>query len=284
MGRFITWGERFLRKRFSEKIGGILLSLSLVVITFFVTFLIINFSFRLHKFFGLGVSIFLGYTTISVKSLLEAANKIKQELVRKNLPRARINLSHIVARDTDNLSEGEVIRATVESVAENTTDGLIAPLFYLGLGGVPLAMTYKAVNTLDSMIGYRNERYINFGRLAARVDEVANFIPARITSFMLSLAAFLSGFNYREGLRFLKQNIFKSESTNSVLTEGTLAHILGVKLGGINYYEGSPCQKPYLGGRSRPLKIEDINAANKLAFLSGLIWVAVILFIKLLLR
>ena len=281
MGWFIEQGEAILRKRLPEKVAGAILTAGLVVVTFLVTFIIGHFSFRLHKLFGLGVSMILGYSTISVKSLLEEAAKVKRKLLQNNLNRARLNLSHIVARDTHDLSEKEVIRATVESVAENTTDGIIAPLFYLAVGGVPLAMTYKAINTLDSMIGYQNERYINFGRIAARLDEVANFIPARISILGLALASWCSGLDHREGLRFIKREVFKGDSLNSTLTEGVAAQVLGVRLGGLNYYQGKPYERPCLGEEKRPLEIEDINRVSRLAFLSGLIFVVVALLIKL---
>lgn len=281
MGWLIEQGEGLLRKIFREKIGGVILTGSLVVLTFLVTFGICHFSFRLNKFLGLAVSIMLGYTTISVKSLMEAASKVKKELLQGNLSRARINLSHMVARDTYDLSGKDVIRATVESVAENTTDGIIAPLFYLAVGGVPLAMTYKAINTLDSMIGYKNERYINFGRIAARLDEVANFIPARLSILGMALASWSSGLDHREGLRFIKREAFKGDSLNSTLTEGVAAAVLGVRLGGLNYYQGRPYERPSLGEEKRLLEIEDINRVSRLAFLSGLIFVVVVVFIKL---
>jgi adenosylcobinamide-phosphate synthase len=281
MGWLIEWGENFLRKRFQEKVGGAILTAGLIIMTFLATFIICHFSSRLNKFLGLAVCLILGYTTISVKSLLKEAAKVKGELLRKNLSRARINLSHLVARDTYDLSEKEVIRATVESVAENTTDGIIAPLFYLAIGGVPLAMTYKAINTLDSMIGYQNERYITFGRLAAIVDEVANFIPARISILVMALAAWCSGLDHREGFRFIKREAFKGDSLNSTLTEGVAAFLLGVRLGGLNYYQGKPYERPFLGEEKRPLEIEDINRLSRLAFLSGLILVVVALLIKL---
>lgn len=281
MGWVIEEGEGLLRKRFKEKVAGMILAFGLIIVTFVATFIICYFSFRIHKFFGLVVNIILGYTTISVRSLLEAAANVKRELLQKNLSRARIKLSHIVARDTNNLSEEDTIRAVVESVAENTTDGIIAPLFYLALGGVPLAMTYKAINTLDSMIGYQDERYIKFGRVAAIVDEIANFIPSRISALGFVISSWFSGLGIREGLRFISSCALKGNRLNSTLTEGTVASILGVRLGGLNYYKGKEVLKPYLGSGKRSLEIEDINRTSKFAFHTGLIFVVIVLFIKI---
>ncbi|MBL7170496.1 MAG: cobalamin biosynthesis protein CobD [Candidatus Omnitrophica bacterium] len=283
MGWAIEKAEGPLRKRFKKKetIAGLILVFSLVAIVFLVTLGICFFSFKIHKFFGLALNIILGYTTISVKSLLDAAAKVKKELLQKNLSRARIKLSHIVARDTNNLSEKNVIRAVVETVAENTTDGITAPLFYLAFGGVPLAMAYKAINTLDSMIGYQDKRYIKFGRAAAIVDEVVNFIPSRISALGFVISSWFSGLCVRKGFRFISRCALKVNTLNSTITEGVVASILGVRLGGVNYYKGKKILKPYLGEGKRALEIDDINRASKLAFLTSLIFAVIVLLIKI---
>ncbi len=283
MGWAIEKVEGPLRKKFKKKetIAGMILVFSLAAITFLVTFIVCFFSFKIHKFFGLAVSIILGYTTISVKSLLDAAAKVKKELLQKNLSRAGIKLSHIVARDTNNLSEKDVIRAVVETVAENTTDGITAPLFYLALGGAPLAMAYKAINTLDSMIGYRDKRYIKFGRVAAIVDEVVNFIPSRISALGFVISSWFSGLGVGAGLRFISRCALKVNTLNSAITEGVVASILGVRLGGVNYYKGKKILKPYLGEGKRALEIDDINRTSKLAFLTSLIFAVIVLLIKI---
>jgi len=283
MGWAIEKGEGQLRKKFKKKetIAGMILTVGLVVIVFLVTLGICCLSFKIHKFFGLAVNIILGYTTVSVKSLLDAAVKVKKELLQKNLGRARIKLSHVVARDTNNLSEEDVIRATVETVAENTTDGITAPLFYLALGGVPLAMAYKAVNTLDSMIGYQDKRYIKFGRVAAIVDEVANFIPSRISALGFVISSWFSGSGVRGGFCFISRHALKLNTLNSTITEGVVASILGVRLGGLNYYKGKEMLRPYFGEGKRALEIDDINRTSKLTFLTSLIFVVIVLLIKI---
>lgn len=281
MGWLIEKAENPLRKRFREKAAGAILTSGLVILVFLVTFFICYFSFKIHKLFGFAVNIFLGYTTISVKSLIEAANDVKRELLRKDPGRARIKLSHIVGRDTNNLSEKDTIRAVVETVAENTTDGIISPLFYLAIGGAPLAMAYKAVNTLDSMIGHKSDKYVNFGYVAATADEVANFIPARITALGILFSSWFSGCNVKEGFKFLLKKIFRSDASNSILTEGAVASVLGVRLGGVNYYKGKQVLMPYLGEEKRLIEIPDINRTTRISFLTGAIFAVLVIFIKI---
>lgn len=281
MGWFIERGEEPLRKRFEDYIAGAVLTFSLIILTYLITSVICYLSFRIDKFLGLVVNVILGYTTISARSLIEEAAGVKRELLKKNLPRARIRMSQIVARDTKDLSEEDVIRGTIETVAENTTDGIIAPLFYLAIGGVPLAMAYKAINTLDSMVGYRDKRYIKFGRASAVIDEIVNFIPARISALGFIISSWFCGQGFKNGFYYLCRNIFSLHAVNSILTEGVIASILGIRLGGINYYNGREVLKPYLGIKRREMEIEDIDRASKLTFLATLLFVFAVALIKI---
>ncbi len=190
-------------------------------ITFAVTFFLVGAAYRhLGKLGGGAVEVILAYTTLSAKSLAGAAKEVLRPLLAEDLPEARRKLSMVVGRDTENLDGTQVVRGTVETVAENTSDGVIAPLFYLALGGAPLAMAYKAVNTLDSMFGYKNERFLYFGRAGARLDDIANFIPARLSALLTVIASFLlnltgGGYSWRSSLKVLIKDRLNHTSPNS---------------------------------------------------------------------
>ncbi len=203
IGKIIKYGEISLRKIFrkgavSETIAGTILTLFVIIISFIIPYIILSICYSINMILGISVEIFMCFQLLALGSLKEAAMKIYTELSTGSLNGARKNLTHIVGRDTENLDEKSVIKASVESVAENTSDGVIAPLFYMLIGGASFGMLYKAVNTLDSMIGYKNKKYQYFGKAAARLDDILNIIPARITGFLYVAAALLSGFNYKK--------------------------------------------------------------------------------------
>lgn len=185
--------------------------------------------------------------TLSTRSLGEAGREIEQLLTSGNLQEARIKVSWIVGRDTNYMDESEITRATVETIAENITDGIIAPLFWGALGGLPLAWVYRGTNTLDSMVGYKNEKYEDFGKSAAIWDDVMNFIPGRITGLLLLFVAFLSGQNWGRGKKIWQRDAAKHPSPNSGVPESVVAGILGVRLGGENYYGGVPSRRAFMG-------------------------------------
>ncbi len=193
IGRMIQLDEKGLRKLFkspgAEKIAGVLLVLLIVPTVYFLTRLLLSYTSGISAFFGFLVSVVTAYTTLAARSLGDAAGSVLARLEAGDIDGARMELSMIVGRDMKNLDEHEIARAAIETVAENASDGVVAPLFYLVIGGPALAMAYKAVNTLDSMVGYRSEKYINFGRAAARLDDIVNYIPARVTAVLICLAA-----------------------------------------------------------------------------------------------
>jgi adenosylcobinamide-phosphate synthase len=189
----------------------------------------------------------------------------------------------LVGRDTAHLDEPEILRALVETIAENLSDGVLAPLFYLGLGGPPWAMTYKAINTLDSMVGYKNERHRDIGWASAKLDDAANFIPARLSGFLIAFSALLLANSWRDSLRILWRDRRNHESPNSAWPEGAMAGALGVRLGGLNYYFGQPSVKPFIGDQKKDLELRDVEGAWKILYLSSfwmlllsllLIWIA----------
>jgi adenosylcobinamide-phosphate synthase len=225
----------------------------------------------LHPWLGSLVSILLLYTTIAPRDLVRHSTEVYTPLAAGDLPEARRRVGMIVGRDTAALDEAGVARATVESVAESMVDGVTAPLFFAVLGGPMGAMLYKAINTMDSMFGYKNERYRAFGWAAARLDDLANFIPARISSLMIPAAAFLLRLDAKGALFILLRDRRKHASPNSGHTEAAVAGALGVQLGGPSPYFGRMVEKPTLGEAVRSIEPQDILRANRLMLLSSAI-------------
>ncbi len=203
---------------------------------------------------------------ISPRNLAEAGREIRDYLLDGNLEMARFKVGWIVGRDTDKLTEGEATRATVETISENTVDGVISPLFYFFVGGLPLAVAYRAANTMDSMVGYKNDKYLFFGRAAARADDLWNFIPARITGIMLVASAFLLGLDWRGAWRILRRDASKHPSPNGGWTESTVAGALGIRLGGLNYYFGKPSFRTYMGDPVYELGARHISLAIRMMY------------------
>jgi len=267
MGKGITAAEHRLRSRFTgerERLGGVVLVLSIVLpsagIAYALGKLLLSFTSRLPMIVGILLFIYLVSTTLALRGLISASRLVITAVRKGDIEDARRKLSMIVGRDTDALGEKSVLQATIETVAENLSDGFIAPLFYLALGGLPLAVAYKAVNTLDSMVGYKNPQYIRFGWAAARVDDAANYIPARITAVLIALAALPSLFvsspasrcaagwiAMRRSFAIMSRDGRKHTSPNSGVPEAAMAGALGVRLGGPSTYSGSLVVKPYIG-------------------------------------
>lgn len=217
-------------------------------------------------FFPLGFlfEVLLSYQLLAARCLLDSAERVAQALREGGLAAGRKAVSYIVGRDTKALDEAGVIRATVETVAENASDGEVAPLFYLLLFGVTGGWVYKAVNTMDSMLGYKNARYEFFGRVAARMDDVFNWIPARIAAFLLIVAAAITGQNAGEAVRIFRRDRFRHASPNSAQTESVMAGALGLRLAGPASYFGERKEKPYIGDAGREIETEDIARANRM--------------------
>lgn len=213
----------------------------------------------IHEFSPLAASIaaiYLAYTTLSVRGLDRAGGEVLGHLRSGRLDSARSALAMIVGRDTGTADEPEIVRAVIETVAENTSDGVVAPMFYLALGGVPWALAYKAINTLDSMIGYKNDRYRDFGWAAARLDDVINLVPARLTAVLVIAGSFVLRLCWKESYHVVRQDARLQPSPNSGFPEAAYAGALGVRLGGTNFYDGQPVRKAYLGKPVRELKPE----------------------------
>ncbi|HEX9155443.1 MAG TPA: adenosylcobinamide-phosphate synthase CbiB, partial [Nitrospira sp.] len=245
MGLVISWGEErirlFCKSSMSLRVAGFCLAIGLPVVVYVIGSFVIEQAESISALCGQAAGIALASTTLAWRDLWNHAMTVTRELAGRNIPGARQAVGMIVGRDTASLSEAEIVRATVETIAESAADGVIAPLVYLTLGGAPLALAYKAINTLDSMIGHRDERYADFGWASARLDDLANWIPARLTAgFMVLTAGLATGKWERtiESWRILLRDGAKHPSPNSGRPEAAMAGALGVQLGGTNYYDG----------------------------------------------
>ncbi|MBI4707385.1 MAG: cobalamin biosynthesis protein CobD, partial [Candidatus Omnitrophica bacterium] len=255
------------RRRSERRIGGIILTTIIVTGTYFLTSFILTITNFINPYLKIAISIFLIYTALAIKDLNIEATDVYRELERNNLEGARRKLTFIVGRDTANLNREEIIRATVETVAESTVDGIISPLFYAFIGGAPLALAYKAVNTLDSMVGYENEKYRDFGWASAKLDDLANFIPARLSAIFLPFASWLAGYDSLNSWRIIWRDGRRNPSPNNSIPEAAIAGALGVQLGGLNFYNSKAIQKPLIGKNLRPLEIQDIKQAIRISYI-----------------
>ena len=274
--------EAFTRKLFFNlKLAGIVTTITIVCLSFLVVWMIIEgFSF-IHPWLGWVISAFFIYTTLSVRSLYEESLPVLQYLKEPNLIKARESLSNIVGRDTSNLNEEEIVRATVETVAERTVDGIIAPLFFALMGGAPLAIAYKAINTMDSLFGYKNEDYLKFGWASARLDDLANWFPARLSLPIMAISACLCGLNGKNSMTMGMRDGTKHPSPNSGFPEAAVAGALGIRLGGTSFYSGKINVKPFIGDNSRQLELSDITQSHKIMFLSSLLALILVISIQM---
>lgn len=252
----------------AEFVKGLILWIIVVALTFAVSFAIRFLTYMWSPYLGIIVEAVLIAYCLAAKSLRVESMKVKDALENESLEAGRYAVSMIVGRDVDSLDEAGVLRAAVETVAENTSDGVIAPMIYCFFGGSVLGLVYKAVNTMDSMLGYHNDRYEYFGKTAARMDDVFNYIPARISAVLMVLAAFVLGKEYsgKDAWRIFKRDRYNHKSPNSAQTESALAGALGLRLAGDASYFGKPVKKPYIGDFKRPIQGEDITRACRLMY------------------
>ena len=276
MGKCISKLEKTLRARFpktqqGELLAGAVLAFCLPVGTFLVTSAVCLLAAKISPWLGLAVQMFWCGQALAAKGLVQESRNVYNELVKPDLPAARKAVSRIVGRDTENLTAEGVTKAAVETVAENASDGVIAPLLYMLLGGAPLALTYKAVNTMDSMVGYKNETYLYFGRAAAKLDDVANYIPSRLAALLWVAAAALTGSDAKGAWRIWRRDRRNHASPNSAQTESACAGALGVQLAGPAYYFGEYYPKPTIGDALRPIEPQDILRADRMMYAASIL-------------
>ena len=284
-GRMISWGEHRLNKGAHRKLKGAFLAITLILLVFLATFLLRYLFSKLPSPFGEGMGVRLLFDIIIIFYCLAGTTLIREVrnvflALDRSLEEGREQVARIVGRDTSELSAQEVRTAALETLAENLSDGVIAPLFWLALLGTPGMLTYKMVNTLDSMIGYRTERYKDFGCWAARIDDVANYIPARLTALLMALPHAILNFDFSI-FNFIKKNGKNHASPNSGYPEAALAGILNCRFGGPHYYFGELFDKPYIGENDRELTTDDMKKAVRVNRTAEILMVIIIFLVYL---
>lgn len=269
LGRATSAMERRLRKWFpktekGERAAGLCLAILLPLLTLIVMVDFLWLCYNVTPWLYMGVQALLCWQCLAMRDLGTESDKVRKALKEGDLEKARRQVARIVGRDTEELSAGGVNRAAVETVAENFSDGVIAPLLCMLVGGAPLAMTYKAINTMDSMVGYKNEKYLNFGRAAAKLDDLANWIPSRLAAFLWMAAALLTGNSAKGAFRIWRRDRRKHASPNAGQTEAACAGSLGVRLAGPISYFGETVEKEYIGDPDREIRPSDIRKANRM--------------------
>lgn len=273
IGKMINIGEKSLlgKKYKSDRkykfFAGMILNITVISLTYGITYLIRRISENSIIFTV--AEIYLMYTIFSINSLAREGNRVYNILKEGNIERARKDLSYLVSRDTETMDEKMIIRSTMETISENTVDGIVAPMLYMFLGGLPLSMTYKAINTFDSMVGYKNEKYMDFGKFSAKLDDVANFIPARITGILIVIASMILGYDYKNSLKIFIRDRKNHSSPNSGHAEAGVAGALGVQFGGRVSYFGKEVDKPVIGDKIKDFELEDIKKNIKIMYVAS---------------
>ena len=267
IGKIISAGEKVLLRKKYKFLAGAVLNIFTVSITYTLMYLISK-SVKISVFFMI-IEIYLMYTIFSINSLAREGNRVYRILKEGDIEKARKDLSYLVSRDTETMDEKMIIRSTMETISENTVDGIVAPMFYMFLGGMPLAMAYKAINTLDSMVGYKNEKYMDFGKFSAKVDDAANFIPARITGILIVLASMILGYDYKNSLKIFLRDRKNHSSPNSAHSEASVAGALGVQFGGKVSYFGKEIDKPTIGDKTKEFELEDIRKNIRIMYVTS---------------
>ncbi len=273
IGRSIEGVETLLRRLpMPERLSGMLLATAIVSGAYFAAFAVVWTSRRWHSWSGMVMGGIVIYFTISVRCLADEAKKVMVALIEHDVAKAREALSQIVGRDTAHLNEEQIVRACVETVAEGSVDGVLSPLFYAFIGGPCAAMAYRAVNTLDSMVGHKDERYLRFGWASARLDDVANYVPARISAVLIPCAALFCGGNLRKSFAIMIRDGRKHASPNSGIPEAAMAGALGVRLGGPSTYQGETIEKPFIGNEENPLTFKTIGVAIRIMYVTSVLF------------
>lgn len=273
IGNWISWAERQLRKVCGSHLmaaGGVLWVMT-ALMAFLIPFALLALAGWLHPALRFLLETFWCFQILAARSLSSESRKVYEKLKESDLPGARRAVSMIVGRDTEKLTEEGVTKAAVETVAENTSDGVTAPLIYMMIGGAPLGFLYKAVNTMDSMLGYKNDRYLYFGRIPAKMDDIFNYIPARITGLLMTAAAFLTGLDGKNAWRIYRRDRRKHASPNAAQTESVCAGALGVQLAGDAVYFGKVYKKEFIGDALRRIEPEDIQRTGRLMYAAELL-------------
>ena len=288
MGRLIAWAEKKLRAAFpatvrGERTAGLVLAVLLPTGTFLVTGAAVFILYRTAPILGMILNVVWGWQALAVRDMKKESMNVYNALENGSTDDARNAVARIVGRDTVRLDREGIVKAAVETVAENFSDGVTAPMFYMVIGGAPLALCYKSINTMDSMIGYKNDKYIHFGRAAARLDDAANFIPARLSALLLILASVFCRLDTSGAFLIWRRDRRNHASPNSAQTEAAMAGALGIRLGGPAWYFGTYYEKPYIGDDKRPPASGDIILANRMLYAGSTIGMVLLCTVRALL-
>ena len=276
IGNLIGFLEKNLRRLLAPGktallLGGALMVVIVLSLSYAVPYAVLMLAEQFNPWLRFALETVMFYQIFATKCLRDESMKVYTALHNNDLEDARVKLSWIVGRDTKELTAEEVTKGAVETVAENTADGIIAPMFYMFIGGAPLAFLYKGINTMDSMVGYKNDKFLYFGRCAAKLDDVANFIPARITGILMILASYFLNMNAAGAWKIFWRDRYNHLSPNSAMTESVTAGALNIQLGGDHYYFGKLVHKDTIGDNIRPVVAEDIVAVNNLLYMTAVI-------------
>jgi len=285
IGILISLFEKFLRTIFpknkkGEIFAGVFLFFIVVSLSTVLPFFVLLYIGKINIYLRIGIESFMCWQILAIKSLQEESVKVYNELTNNNIENARFNVSMIVGRDTDNLNEIGITKACIETVAENTSDGIVAPMIFCAAGGASFGFLYKAVNTLDSMVGYKNEKYLYLGRFSAYIDDLLNYIPARISALLMMLSSWILRLDFKNAFKIWKRDRRNHASPNSAQTEAVCAGALNIQLAGNAYYNGILYEKPFIGDKFREIEYEDIKKTNKLSFTTAILCLFFILLIK----
>ena len=286
IGNSITFFEKWLRKCFpktpsGEKMAGCVLVILICLESSLAPFVLLFLAFKIHTAVGIVLGSFFCYQMLATKSLKDESMRVYEKLEHGTIEEARVAVSMIVGRDTQNLNKEGVTKATVETVAENTSDGIIAPIFYMAVGGPVLMYLYKGINTMDSMVAYKNDKYLYFGRCSAKLDDVANFFPARISGWLMVAAAFVCGMDGKNAAKIYRRDRRNHASPNSAQTEAAMAGALDVQLAGNACYFGKLYEKPTIGDPIRAVEPEDIRRSNRLMYGTAFLGILICLIIRI---
>jgi adenosylcobinamide-phosphate synthase len=274
IGSLITGMEKVLRRIFpktnkGELIAGGFLVIVVIILSVTVPAIILMLAFRWNVVAGILLESILCGQLLATKSLREESMKVHTALIKGDMEGGRVAVSMIVGRDTQKLTKEGIIKAAVETVAENTSDGSIAPMFYMAIGGPLLGFLYKAVNTMDSMVGYKNDKYMHFGRVAAKTDDLLNYLPARLSAYLMIAAAVIRRYSPGNAWKIYRRDRYNHASPNSAHTEAVTAGALNIQLAGDAYYFGTLYHKKTIGDDIRPVEIDDIKRSNELLYLAA---------------
>ncbi|MDB2160508.1 adenosylcobinamide-phosphate synthase CbiB [Clostridium butyricum] len=264
----------------SLKIAGLIVWMITIILTFAITYGIIFVCMKINKYLGIIVQGIIIYFCISAKGLVVEGYKVIKYLNEGNIEKSRKQLSYIVGRDTESLDSKGITRAVIETIAENMSDGVIAPILFAGVFGAAGSMAYKAVNTMDSMFGYKNEKYIKFGYFPAKLDDLFNYIPARVTGILIIISSFFLKRDYKNSFKIYKRDRYNHTSPNSAHPEAAMAGALDIQLGGANYYFGKIVEKPVIGDKIKEIEINDVKKTAEILYLSAVMGFILMVIIK----